>query len=120
MSEKCFNDEENNFIKFKIGNHNWEIRFITNRLMPEGAAGFTYFQRKTIDVDDSLDKENTELVVIHELTHAFLMTHGRGYQLKFSQEEVCEFVAWNIKDIYYLVNYIMAKRYGKIISEGEF
>lgn len=113
MGEQCVNAKENNFIKFKIGNHNWEIRFVPSKFMPvEKSWGFTYFQRKTIDIDDSLDYENAELTIAHEITHAVLMAHGRGYQQRFNQEEVCEFVSWNFQEIYNLVKTIMEARYG--------
>ena len=100
------------FIKVKLNNHKWDIRFVPKELMPVNDAwGFTYFARKTVDIRNDLDKENTELTICHEIVHALLMSHGRGFQTKFTQEDVCEFVSWNIKEVMEVTAKIMKERY---------
>lgn len=100
-------------IKAKVNGHNWKIRFVDQNFLPEGVFGITYFARKMIDIRDDLDKENAELTLTHELTHATLTSQGRTYQKTFTREDICEFVAWNIETIKAIKDQIMKERYAK-------
>lgn len=86
-------------IKVKIGNHLWSIRFLDREQMRPGEDGTCWSCKKCIDIDSASGRNETSIILTHELVHALLATQGRCYQKKFSHEEMCEFVTWNIDEI---------------------
>ena len=55
-------------------------------------------------------KQELELSLTHELTHALLAESGRIYKHQFNTEELCEFVAWNLEEIKRLKDKILKER----------
>ena len=106
-----------NIITIDICGHKWDIRFLPKDLLKKEVGfdvlGFTFVDRFSIDVVDSCTKQETKRILSHELTHAIICSQGRAFQKKFSQEEVCEYVAWTFEMTNRLVKEVMKKRYGE-------
>ena len=102
---------QDNF-NIKIGGYNWRINFMSNGTLPyDNALGFTYSNKQEINITNALDMANTEIVIMHEVVHALLITQGRDFDNNFSQEDLCNFIAWNFKEIQRITKEIMEKRY---------
>ena len=99
-----------NVIKIKIYGTDFSVRFLPENLMEKYNRGTTWYDKRAIDILETLDEKSTELTIKHELTHAFLLMQGRRYQKKFDLEDVCEFVSYTCEEITKLTNYIMKKR----------
>ena len=97
-------------IKFKLGNHNWRVRFLPTHLMRENENGTCWTGKRCIDIDESMDDKETKLVLTHEIVHALMATQGRVYEEGLCNESVCEFIAWNIDEIVSVRNKIMERR----------
>lgn len=84
-------------MEFTINNVTWMIQIV-----PELECwGETNADTGTIVIKDSLCASAFKTTLIHELTHAYLYSYGMFYDRKsISEEELCEFVACNIKSIY--------------------
>lgn len=110
-------------IKVKILGHNWRIRFVPKKVLDEelglNAWGFTFSERKCIDICDMFEVEDVERIITHELTHAFICSQGRTYQKKFTQEEVAEFIAWTLEEIKKVKDQIIKERFGKEVEVDE-
>ena len=104
-------------IKVNILGHTWKIRFLPydtlNKEVGFNALGYTFTDRKCIDVCDHYEPADTERIIAHELAHAFICGQGRTFQKKFTQEEVAEFVAWSIDEMMKVKEQIMKARYEK-------
>lgn len=88
----------------KIGNHDWNILFVKRALI-RGNDGQTNPDELTIKIADDFEKEEViTLTFIHELIHAIFDEQGRNYQNKITQEDLCEFIAWNFEEIQRCVN----------------
>ena len=97
-------------IKVNIHSHLWSVRFLPNKLMREGDNGTCWSSKCAIDIRDDLTKTETELILTHELVHAFWVTCGRMFQEKITDEDVAEFVAWNIDEIIRIRDKILKER----------
>lgn len=86
-------------IPFKIHNRKWEARFINTEQMRKGDIGTCWSYKLTIDIDNSLGYEEAKIILAHELTHAFLSSCGCTHQDKLNQENICDFVGWNIDEM---------------------
>ena len=95
-------------IKVKIFGHTWSVRRIKDEDM-KGTVGKTWSFHFAIDLNEELTESELPLVVKHEVCHAVLDTQGRGFHKKFSNEDLCEFVAWNGDEITRITNEIMKK-----------
>ena len=84
--------------KVRIGCYTWQVRFVDAQELPR-SDGQTRCNTLEILIRDSLDENAKRLTFIHEVIHALLNTQGRFYQNKFTQEEVCEFIAWRFNEI---------------------
>lgn len=60
-----------------------------------------------IVVKKDLDPQMIKETLLHELTHAYLGMSGRYKQNRFTAEEVCEFVGWNLEPILETANAIL-------------
>ena len=77
----------------------------------KGVLGCCKWKERAIKIVDDLDEINTEITIRHEVTHAILYTQGRAFQENFTQEDVCEFIAWKLPEINDVVERIMNSRY---------
>lgn len=102
----------NNIFKVKIGNHKWSIRFLPPDLMRENEYGTCWSLKRAIDIDASLDKEEAKIILGHELSHAFLTVAGKLHNKQFDEEEVCDFITWNIDQIMSIRDYVLMERFG--------
>lgn len=84
--------------KVRIGCHARQVRFVDVRELPR-SEGQTRCNTLEILIRDSLDENAKRLTFIHEAIHALLDTQGRFCQSKFTQEEVCESMAWRFNGI---------------------
>jgi len=94
-----------------IGNRKWSIRFMPKELMQEDNYGTCWTLKRAIDIQNCLDRGEAEIVLAHELTHAFLAVAGKLHVEDFSEENVCDFVAWNIDNIIQIRDEIISKRF---------
>lgn len=86
--------------KFKIKNKKWTIRTAKegdNTLLMNGEKCIAqlFKQTRTIYFDESLLKDYTEFreTIVHELTHAFIMTYAISLKQFRDEEFICEFNA---------------------------
>ena len=77
----------------KIGTYDWKV-ILVDRKEIDNADGRTFANDFVIKIADDLKGEARKLTFLHEITHATLSCQGRWYQKRFSQEEVCEFIAY--------------------------
>ena len=84
--------------KVRIGNYTWTVKFVDIQELPR-SEGQTRVNTFEILIRNSLSENTRRLTFIHEVVHALLNTQGRFYQNKFTQEEICEFVAWRFNEI---------------------
>ena len=84
--------------KVRIGNYTWTVKFVDIQELPR-SEGQTRVNTFEILIRNSLNEETKRLTFIHEVVHALLNTQGRFYQNKFTQEEICEFIAWRFNEI---------------------
>lgn len=96
MNEK----EEKKFKDFtiRIGNYTWQVQFVPKDLLGD-YEGVTHHNLFVIQVRDDLPVMATRLTLIHEIIHALLGTQGRCYQKEFTNEDVCEFIAYRFEEI---------------------
>lgn len=102
-----------NFHKITINNRKWEVRFIDASDMRDGDIGTCWSYKRTIDIDNSLDREEARIILAHELAHAFLASCGDIHQDQYGEEKVCDFVAWNIDNIITLRDKVIAEQFTK-------
>lgn len=104
-------------IKLNILEHDWEVRFVPKDVLKKelgfDALGFTFIDKFTIDIVDTCSKQEAKRILAHEITHAILSSQGRAFQKKFTQEEVCEYVAWTFELTNKLVNNVLIKVFEK-------
>lgn len=86
-------------VPIKINNRKWEVRFINSSDMRDGDIGTCWSYKRSIDIDNSLEKEETKIILTHELAHAFLASCGDVHQEQYNEEKVCDFVAWNVDEL---------------------
>ena len=91
--------KKSQIIKVQIGNYKWSIRFLPPELMRENEYGTCWSLKRAIDIDASLDHEEAKIILGHELAHAFLTVAGKLHNKEFDEEEVCDFITWNIDQI---------------------
>ena len=92
-------DNKGHFVK--INGHCWDVKFVNSEdeYLKGKRLGWTDTYNRVIRIDKSLDNESIKIVLIHELTHAILDSQGRGRQDNFSQEDVADFVSWNLDEL---------------------
>ena len=90
-----------------INGYKWSIKFVDVEELPNQTDGVTKYNDRQILIRNDLDTTTTKCVLRHELTHAVLCTQGRWLQKKFTQEEVCEFVGFQLPTIYELSEKVM-------------
>ena len=98
-------------IKVKIYDYTWSIRFLKPELMRENEYGTCWTIKRAIDIDDSLTYEEARLILGHELAHAFVAVAGKLHENDFSEEEVCDFIAWNMDAIIRIRDKILAEKF---------
>ena len=84
-----------------INNHDWTVAYDDPvvPVLPHNVLGRTCFDTLQIIMKRDLSEQALRLSLLHELAHAFLFSQGRVYQERFTQEDLCEFVAWNGPEI---------------------
>ena len=86
-------------IKVKIGGYEWTVKFVDKGFI-NGCDGRTHCNEFVICIREDLQPVVMRETIVHEIVHALLTTQGRYYQKKFDLEEVCEFVGWQLPEIY--------------------
>jgi len=81
-----------------------------------GNDGLCLHNEFTIYIRNDLDKTMQRCVLRHEITHAILCLQGRCYHNKFTQEDLCEFVAFQSVYICKKVDEIMRGKKIKTIN----
>ena len=84
---------------FTINDYKWTLMFVDVAELPEKTDGTTLYNERTILIRNDLNRITTGIVIRHELTHAILCTQGRWSQNNFNQEDVCEFVGFQLPTI---------------------
>ena len=99
--KKVENEQDNKGHFVNINGHFWDIKFVNSgdEYLKSERLGWTDTYNRVIRIDKSLDNESSRIVLIHELTHAFLDSQGRGRQDNFTQEELADFIGWNFDEI---------------------
>lgn len=77
-------------------NNKYDLKLVE---IADNRVGSIYYLQKEIVIDRSLDFEAFKIVLIHELTHAYLESTGQGHTDSFSQEAICDLVPAVIKQI---------------------
>lgn len=95
-----------------INGYSFNVNFVPKSEL-ENFEGITMHNNRVIKIRDDLDKVATTLILRHEIVHALLGTQGRVFQTRFSCEELCEFVAYNLPTIEQITDYILSMRYMK-------
>lgn len=104
----------------KINDLEWEIKVVSATdatLVVDGdkCRGTTWFGKQQIFLSSELDYRTAKLVILHELTHAFLWSTQMRIPEKFNEEEICDFMAcWgnqivDVAEMAYAELYIEAK-----------
>ena len=106
------NDKKKFIFKVKIGNRDWSIRFLKPEMMRENEYGTCWCLKRAIDIDNSLDIEETKIILTHELSHAFLAVAGKLHVHDYDEENVCDFIAWNIDNIISIRDRVIKERFG--------
>ena len=96
-------------IPIKINNRKWEVRFIDPSDMRDGDIGTCWSYKRSIDIDNTLEREEARIILAHELAHAFLASGGDIHQDQYNEEKVCDFVAWNIDEIMCIRDKVIAR-----------
>lgn len=99
-----------NVIKVKICNRWWTIRFLPSKDM-DGDIGTTFSLTRYIHICNDYDYETTKVILNHELVHAQLSSIGKIYNHKYSEEEVAQFIAWNIDSVISIRDKILKERF---------
>ena len=82
-------------IEIEINGFRWNVNFVKkNDKELDGAWGICLNYKQTILVCKDLHPQLIYECLIHEITHAWLMTSGRGGKIKMETEEICEFMGF--------------------------
>lgn len=84
--------------KVRIGNYTWTVKFVNPKEIP-GNNGEAHYLTQTIYIRNDMTEIATRNVFIHEVVHALLGTQGRIFTKRYTDEEVCEFIAWRFNEI---------------------
>ena len=104
-------NQKNNF-KVMINDHEWTIKFVEKEedsRLTSSMDGGTVFGTFEMLVLKELPPKTKKLVLMHELTHAYLCSQGRGCHKSLSAEDVCEFVAYCSNSIIEKADYIISE-----------
>ena len=86
----------------RIGLYEGKV-LVVDRKEINNCDGRTLPNQFEIKIADDLKGLAREITFIHEVIHALLDTQGRWYQKKFTDEELCEFIAWKLPEINQIV-----------------
>lgn len=87
-------------MKFKMGNDEWLIQTISNKMMNEienaeegeFIQGVTRYAELKVYIND--DAPNKEVTLYHELMHCYMFEYGHNqWHRTFNNEDVCEISA---------------------------
>jgi len=95
-------------VHVKIGVYNWTIKLDCEK-MDNDFLGFTRNIDYTIMINSDCTDQSRKHALIHELTHAFLYSHGMMYRDNFTAEDVCEFIACHNQEISRIYKEVMDK-----------
>ena len=84
--------------KVRIGNYTWTVKFVDQKEIP-GNNGEAHYLTQTIYLRNDMPSLATRNVFIHEVVHALLGTQGRIFQKRYTDEDICEFIAWRFNEI---------------------
>lgn len=98
-------------MKIEVNNLTWEIELVErdseflklddHDLMN---AGITDGHDLKVYIDQSLPVDMIQRTIIHELTHAFIISYG--YSDMMNEEEVCNFIESHLISLYKLLEYV--------------
>lgn len=93
-------------ILFKIKDAEWTCFFVKeDDKNLKGNIGLARFRDNSIFISEALNKHETSKTLIHELVHAFTWEFG-FYQVKFTDEIICDFFSIYGREIIKLADYI--------------
>lgn len=98
-------------MKIIINNVEWDFNFVPSVCLPANYYGQCCEEELTINVLENMSPQRQRFTIIHELIHAIIHSQGRAYTWEdMNEENVCEFIAWNLDTINSLVDYIEEHR----------
>jgi len=107
-------------MKFTVNGMEWSTKFVekdSDNLLVEGTYrfGVCVFATNTIYIANNLTGMRCARTITHELTHAFIESHGMYSFKKFNHEQLCEFVANHNSEIERISDMIMERRINEIL-----
>lgn len=94
-------------IPFKIKDTEWTCSFVKeDDKNLKGNMGLARFRDNSIFISENLNEHETSKTLIHELVHAFTWDFG-FYQVKFTDEIICDFFSIYGREIIKLADYII-------------
>ena len=95
-------------IMINLYGYDWTVEFVDKDDKElDGAWGITLNYAMKILIRNDLNQQLIKECVVHELTHAVLLTQGRGGPQKFCVEDLCEFIGFCGNTIIETANQIM-------------
>ena len=91
---------KNNYKNFHVNiyGRRWDIEFVDPKEI-EGYNALCYHSLFLIKIRNDFPKRTARLRYTHEIVHAILGSQGRMFQKRYSEEDVCEFISYNIEQI---------------------
>ena len=86
----------------KINKLNWKIKY--DDILPENLFGQTNYDTLIISIKRQQTEQSIERTLLHEIVHAYVYSYGYCYKKEYSAEEVCEFIAHNLENLFELYN----------------
>lgn len=101
----------------KINNIDWEIKLVDE--IEDGWWGATNRELNTIEIKKGLSSYVTNSTILHELVHAYIESYGFFYNRnrKLNEEDLCEFIACNMKSLVDIYNDALEKINKQITDE---
>lgn len=99
----------------------YKIKLVSFSQLPENNIGITYYCKREILISEELPSEELKATIIHEITHAVLVSHGYGrHPNNYELEELCEIMAFLGSEIIRLSNQaIIALTKEELENKGE-
>ncbi len=111
-------------MKIKINDLDWSVERVDandSRLYVNGqtCVGATWYTDQTIYISKSLTKASSIVTVRHELVHAFIYSTQVNTPGKYTEEDVCEFVARYGRQITEMADKVIEELYVPRFVSGE-
>ena len=103
-------------MKIYINNHSWHVYKAAATdpvLMVDGLScrGTTWCDQQEIYIAKEINKDSAMRVIRHELVHAYLYSTQMNVPKKFTEEDLCEFIACWGEEIMNKADHIYAHLY---------